>query len=217
MKGRAGQGAKKLGSVWWDFLKKQDSYLHLFGVRQEAASIWEQDPASPKWPCRTSLRYNIFWQGPGEQSLLSAPLPVSGLCSPLDAKLILYLLCYVNEIPKHFQDPLRPAKSLLCVRLVSCSVQSLSNLLGFIFTFLFQAMQPGPHRISFTVEQLLCSHLYFFINCFISSQHCVETHRKETSKKSAHCMDCFDILISPHLSTVLENEGQWCESISVKS
>lgn len=24
-------------------------------------------------------------------------------------------------------------------------------------------------------------------------------------------MDFFDILVSPHLSTVLESEGQWCE------
>lgn len=62
-------------------------------------------------------------------------------------------------------------------------------------------------------------YLLIVLLAVIPEQHCVETHMKETLKKkivTAHYMDCFDILISPRLSTVLESEGQWCEPISVK-
>lgn len=48
MKGRAGQGAKKLGSVWWDFPKKQNSYLHLFGVSQRGNRRLRTASCQPK-------------------------------------------------------------------------------------------------------------------------------------------------------------------------
>lgn len=106
MKGSVGQGAKKLGSLWCAFLKKQDSYLHLFSKSPAALNSYEI-------PLSDMGFAGNFWQGAGEQWMLSAPLPLTpcnsaaDLWSPLYAKLILYLLCYVNETLKHFSDPLR--------------------------------------------------------------------------------------------------------------
>lgn len=48
MKGSAGQGAKKLGSAWWDFLKKQNSYLHSFGKSQRGNRHLRAASCQPK-------------------------------------------------------------------------------------------------------------------------------------------------------------------------
>lgn len=48
MKGSAGQGAKKLGSAWWDFLKKQNSYLHSFGKSQRGNRRLRAASCQPK-------------------------------------------------------------------------------------------------------------------------------------------------------------------------
>lgn len=107
MKGRAGQGAKKLGSVWWDFLKKQNSYLHLFGVGQKGNRHLRAASCQPKVALQHLTEIQHFLTGAWRAISAINTSPHYGLVQSLDAKLILFLLCYVNETPKHFQDPLR--------------------------------------------------------------------------------------------------------------
>lgn len=169
MKGRAGQGAKKLRLclvglaeeaeqlftfVWGKLERQQASessmpaqrtMQHLAEIQHFLAAVtggWRA-----VFALSTSPYLRLVWS-PGCKADFVPPLSCKW-----DTKTLL-------RSSKAKGLPVNCKISLLCVGLDSCSSQSLSNLLGFISTFPFQAMHPGPHFIH-------CCTIALFTSLFI--------------------------------------------------
>lgn len=105
-------------------------------------------PARPPWQSRAAFALNS-----SAHRLVQPPGRKADFVPPLWCK-------WDTKTPLRSSKakglPVNCKISLLCVGLASWSIQSLSSLLGFVFSFPFQALHPGPHSFSFTVAQLLC-------------------------------------------------------------
>lgn len=224
MKGRAGQGAKKLDPVWWDFLKKQNSYLHLFGVGQKGNRHLRAASCQPKVALQHLTEIQHFLTGAWRAISAINTSPHYGLVQfpGCKADFVPPLLCKwdTKTLPGFSEAKGLPVncKSHFCV-------------------FCWSAAPSNPFPICwdlflhFLFRQCILAHIGFHSllhNCFVhtsisllivllvASTVLKYIWRKPQKKVTAHYMDCFDILISLCLSIVLENEGQWWAPISVK-